>query len=123
MRRFTPGDLDTMNEWYAARGLPRVPRDALPAVGFIVDKLAAGFLYRTDAPGLALVDGVVTAPDAPRLARAKAVEDVVRALSIEARKLRIPRVVGLTSVSGMSRLCERLGWTRIGTYQLLRKDG
>lgn len=121
MRRFVPADLDMLNEWYAARGLPTVPLDAVPALGFITED-AAGFLYRTDAPALALIDGIVTNPETAPRRRAAAVTEIIKRLVTQAHALGVTRLVGLTHKSGMVRLCERLGWLSVGSYQLLRKE-
>lgn len=60
--------------WQRARGLPGDvgPRELYPRTGLVVDGCAAGFLYRTDARGVAYLDGFIADPavDADRRARA-----------------------------------------------------
>jgi hypothetical protein len=122
MRRFTFKDMDALNRWYSARQLPMVPWRALPELGFIVDDVAAGFLYRTDAPELAFLDGFVTNPAAPLRARRHAVQELVEELCNAAYVHGVGCVAGMTEHRSLARLVQRHGFRPIGLYEMLRKE-
>lgn len=122
MRAFLPADLPTVNTWRAARGLPPVPGGTLPSTGYLVEGVAAGFLYLTDAPSVALLDGFVSCPDAPLRARQAALAELVERLLHDAKASGAVHVLGLTSRRSMERLVTRLGFHDAGTYRLMTKE-
>ncbi len=121
MRPYQPSDLPELNRWYAAHGEPPLALALLPPTGYVVEGVAAGFLYRTDAPGLVLVDGLVTSPDAPIRARARALAEIVERIVALARDEGASRVVGFTRSRGMCGLTERLGFKAGDDYCLMVK--
>lgn len=121
MRPFAPQDLDELNRWYAARGLPLVPLSALPAIGVVVDGVAAGFLYRTDSD-IALLDGYVTNPAAGGRARRAAFDAIVEELVRAAKCAGARRVIGMAASGGVSRAVDQLGLRFIGLYSMHARE-
>lgn len=113
MRPFLPADLEEMNGWGRARGLPEVDAAELPALGVIVPGVACGFLIRTEVPGLALLDGLVTAPGAPLRSRYAAAEAITRALIGIAQDQGVRRLLAITRSRGVARIAVRCGM-RVG---------
>ncbi len=99
-------DLPRLGRWLAARGMADGAgwRELYPDVGFVVDDLAIGFLYQTDAPHVAWLDGVVTDPDSTAEQRAKALPQLISALYSEADKLGIRAVFATTSAPSLVEL-------------------
>jgi hypothetical protein len=122
MRRFEPKDLDAINAWLSARALPAAGVDDLGQIGYIVEGVAAGFLLRTDARRVAMLDCFVTNPAAPLRKRYDAVWMLIGRLCAEAHARGIQRLGGFTKSRGMTKLCERLGWTMGDLLVTLRKE-
>ena len=122
MRRFKASDLESVNEWLAARKLPQISCDDVGAIGFIVEGVGAGFLLRTDAKKIAMLDSFVTNPKAPLRARHKAVSALIERICREAKERGISRVCGFTASRGMTWACERLGFQPKEMLLALRKE-
>lgn len=123
MRRFEPHDLAEVNGWYVAHGLCPLSEDVLPATGLIVSGVACAFLYWTDAPGLALLEGLVTNPAARLSARREAVAAILASLAVHARENGVRIVVGFTEKHGVARVLERIGFESCGSYRMLKLEG
>lgn len=104
--------------WMQLRGETLVP-EALPATGFIVPGVAAGFLYRTDS-SIAWIDGLVASKDVPKETRSKALDEIVQALRAEARNSGFKVMMGLTQFQPVVDRALRLGFQRSPkTFQLV----
>lgn len=110
MRRFLTHDLGQVNAWHAARGLPPLSAEVLPVFGLLIDGVAAGWLYRTDAPAICLLDGLVTNPAAPLRARSRAVRSIVEGLTAGAKAGGARSVIAFTKRPSMHRFISRLGF-------------
>lgn len=75
-------DYATLQLWYVARDLPPVDIELLPKMGYIIDDVAALFVYETDSK-ICMIDGTISNPHADK-------EEKQRAwpILIEAAKLR-----------------------------------
>lgn len=118
IRRYRESDYAELSTWYGARGLSPPPPEGLPLTGLWIPSVGAGFLYRTDS-SLALIEGVITNPAAPKRAQACAVAALLRALLDAAGDG--ARVIGFTSILGMARRAQRLGMRETGAYLLMVK--
>lgn len=122
MRRFDISkDLAELNGWYRARGLPEVPLEALPLTGLIVPGVAAGFLYLTDS-SLAMLEGFCTNPQVGRDERARALDQIIAALFVEADRMRCTKVIGLVQSPLIEQLGIKNGARSGGRYVLQVKD-
>lgn len=108
-------DLGNIISWYRVRNLPSPPSWSLSKYGLMVPGVAAGFLYRTDS-GLALVEGLITNPDAPSMVRGRALELVLRNLVAVARDMGFHMVLGFVQSSGSAALARRCGLREVGKY-------
>jgi hypothetical protein len=85
-----------------------------PQTGFVVDDVAAGFLYRTDAPGVAYLDGFVAdMRESPRR-RAAAFIAIAARLVEEADRLGIDLLFAFPSVEALVRMGEPHGFVVFG---------
>lgn len=122
VRRFLPQDLREVNAWYAARGFPQLTERHLPRVGFIVPGVAAGFLYQTDAPAIAMLEGYVSRPRAGVRLVSSAIDDITGALLAEAKLRGVSSVVALTHARGIERRANKFGMRTIGVYAMAAKE-
>lgn len=75
-------DAETVAAWLKPRGLPMVPEDFLPALGFIDPQVACAFAYVADG-GLAVIDRLVTNPMSTPEERSLVVPELFRRLARE----------------------------------------
>lgn len=103
--------LSLLGSWLRGRGQAdgAGPASLYPAVGFVVDGIAIGFLYQTDAPGVAWVDGFVTHPESKPEERAKALRELVEALYAKADALGITVVWSSTAIPSLVELGQACG--------------
>ena len=121
MRRFLPADLETLNAWRVGHGEDALGPEMIPETGFIEDGVAAGFLFRTESPAVAMLDGFVTNPAAPLRARMEAVARIGEGLAAAAREAGIRALTAFTSSRGIRRLAERHGYRSESCVLLCRR--
>ncbi len=80
-----------------------------PETGLVVNGIVVGFLYRTDAPHVAWIDGVVSDPASSRDERAEALSILIPALYAEAEKQGVRLVFATTAVPSLIQLGEACG--------------
>lgn len=122
IRLFHQADLESVNRWYAARGDPALPITMLPEIGIIEEDTAAGFLYRTDAPAMAMLDSFVSNPEAPLRARATALREIAQRLIELAGAGGIRHIMALCKSRGIERLASRMGLHPVGMYVVVGKE-
>ncbi len=94
----------------------------VPEHGAIEPNIAAGFLFCTDAPGVAYMDLFVTNPEAPLVARHSAVTALADWLAGRAGSLGIKHVIALTHLRAMTRIASRLGFRQGGLYRAMIRE-
>lgn len=122
MRRFTASDLPALNDWLEGHHLAPTALADLGGIGFVVDGVAAGFLLRTDARRIAILDAFVTNPTAPLRVRHAAIKALVTKLCDEAKGLGVKKVGGFTNSRGMVQVCHALGFSSVDVFEALRKE-
>lgn len=96
--------LKTRNQADGAGG-----RELYPATGYVVDNIVVGFLYRTDAPGVGWIDGIVSDPGSSESDRAVALKSLVRELYAEADRQGLTLVWACTAVPSLIALGQAAG--------------
>jgi len=122
MRLFHSADLREINVWYASRGEYGLTATAVPETGLIEPHIACGFLYRTDAPAIAMLDSFVSNPEAPLRARATSLREIAQRLMELAEVGGVTHIMALCKSRGISRLADRMGLKPIGFYALAGKE-
>lgn len=119
-RRFDNADVELLNGWLDGHGKPaNLTENELPAVGLIVDDVAAGFLYVTDS-SVAFLENFVSNPKAPKRKVREAVDEIIKRLMIFAHEAGISRLVGLTTRKSMAKRAQAAGFQPTpGAYSLL----
>jgi hypothetical protein len=84
-RRFEPKDFDQVNAWAKEWGSSYEP-DQLPAIGYIVDGIAAYFLYQTDSK-CCWLENLIAKKDIEYHVRDKALSLIIDEILDEAKRL------------------------------------
>ena len=109
VRRVTPQDIGTIQQWYVDRGIPAPNEALIPPTGYMVDDTAAIFMYRTDT-AIALLEGTIANPAAPADDRNEAIDKVLEALEADAATSGVKILLGCSIHSGMSTRMLNRGW-------------
>lgn len=103
--------MSLLGSWLRARGQADGAgwAEMYPPFGLVVDDIAIGFLYRTDAAHIAWLDGVVTDPASTKEQRAEALSKLIPALYAEADRQGIRLVFATTSAPSLVELGKASG--------------
>jgi hypothetical protein len=121
-RIWSHADYPMLCGWWEAHGFPAVPMLRLPPLGIIYDDTAAGFLYMDNGgSGVAMIEWLVTNPEAKPMAAAKALAKVVAALKAEAKRMEYAMILTTCRQPSLAKLLERCGFqiTDTGMIHLL----
>jgi hypothetical protein len=103
-----------LTKWCAQSGFTPGHLGFYPPNGYVVDKCAVGFLFRTDAPKLGYIDNVYTDQTVPALKRVKAIQLLCRKLCERADQLEVELVYAFTDMIALDRICQKNGFIRFG---------
>jgi hypothetical protein len=111
LRQWTPQDYPMLETWWNGHGWPAVPQRVLPPLGVIYNDCAAGWLYMDNGgTGVAMMEWLVTNPDAPLLISARSLTKVVEFLKAEAARMEYPIILTTCRQEGLARLLNRAGF-------------
>lgn len=79
VRRVVDLDFDEISKWAEARSLDMPDKKYFPKTGFIVNGIAAGFIYYTDSP-IAIIDCYLSNPGSLKEDRDKALDLITEEL-------------------------------------------
>lgn len=119
-RRFIKQDLEQLNRWHALYEMPLLRYEDLPAIGYIVPGVCAGFLYQTDS-SLCMLDAFIANPEARGNARREALNSVTELLLTTAKDLCFTTVLAFTQHESIKSRCERYEFTDRGAYNLFSR--
>lgn len=120
VRRYEEKDFPTIKKWGADWGADYV-EDQFPNTGFIVDGVAAYFLYSTDS-NVCWLENMISNKFAEPLARARALDLLVDAILNEARELGFTVAYATTNIIAVAKRARQNG-AAIQTHQyLITKD-
>jgi hypothetical protein len=100
VRRYEPKDYTQIYGWYEKRSLESIPPNFLPEIGFIVDGVGAGFLYKTDSL-VCIIDSAITNPDSDKEIRKNMILKLADRLVKEADNLGFKYVFTNTSFESL----------------------
>lgn len=116
-RFYRPEDLIEINEWYSLRQMTPMRADIIPKVGYIVEGVAAGFLYQTDS-SMCLFDGFIANPLAERHEREEGLDKITDALISQAEKLNFYSIVAMTKHEVIRERCRKYHFAPKGEYHV-----
>ena len=120
LRPYVHNDADRaqLDAWYLAHGYGHLRPGELPATGFLVEGVAAGFLYRTDSDTV-ILEGFITNPAATAAERYQALEQVHAALVAAAKQSGARRLLALTADDSLKQRAQEHGFASLGMFELL----
>lgn len=92
---FTNVHLSMLNSWLEKRGMDLISEEDVPSMGFIVPGIAAGFLRQCEG-NVAIIDSLVTNPDACPVVRHYQLNKIYDWLIAEAESQGIKKLIGFT---------------------------
>lgn len=87
MQQYRPRHYQELCSWYRAWGITPPQEETLAKIGFISPGVAACFVYKGDK--IALIEGLVSNPEAPKEDRQLCIKAVLKACLEEAKGLRV----------------------------------
>jgi hypothetical protein len=118
-RYVTERHYDAFCKWMRFYEIDPIEPGYLPSTGFVIEGLACCFLYRTDSK-LALIEGLVGNPYAPKAESSRALDLVVEATIAEARQQGFGVLQGYTSFDAVVQRAVRHGFGVDGsTFRLV----
>lgn len=117
-RLYTPYDKAELDQWWEAHNMAPIPEGLLPETGYLVQGVAAGFLYRTDS-GVALVENFISNPASAWGVRQEALDAITLALVHHAQAGGFSCLIALTTSQAIHDRAVRLGFRPQGPYQVL----
>lgn len=115
MRYFSKTDYPLFREWLKARGHGVPDLWQLPKVGFI-DGVSCGFLIQTDTP-IAMIDYLVSNPNASVIKRAKSIKGIINRLMGEAKSLNFKIIFANSKIRSVQRLAMSLRFEDLGNFK------
>lgn len=120
-RRYTPADHAELSNWWTAHNLPIIPPNALPVVGFMVQGVAAGFLYQTDSD-VALVENFISNPASHWDDRQTALDSITQHLIDYARFKGRLYLMAMTQSQAIFDRALHFGFKPNGAFHVLNLD-
>jgi hypothetical protein len=121
MRRYDAADYSDLSSWLSKRGMPLSQKMDLPEVGYIEPDVACGFLIQTDTK-TAIIDFVISNPEASRRERNSALNCILRELIKHARWLHYKRINASIQVSVSKELAKSVGFRELGEHSEFMKE-
>lgn len=116
VRRICEADFLRLEEWFKGRGVAMPHRSLFPLNGYIVEGIAAGFLYLTDG-GIGLLDCYITNPETDSKTRSNALDALTEALLSCAHLNRCRLIKCTTKIEAIKKRAERFGFKSVGTFE------
>jgi hypothetical protein len=101
VRKFTKDDMEEVMGWFHSRKIEITP-DYLPETGFIIQGVAAGFIYRTDA-NFCIFECFISNPNTTKEERNTALSSIVANMIQEAKALGFKDAYGFATSKSMIR--------------------
>ena len=121
VRHYVGTDFDQVRGWYEKRGISFNDRNVLPGVGFIVDNVAAGFIYMTDS-NIAFIEGFIANSDTDEMARDSALDVISECLIAHAIVMGCKYIKCETKIKSIELRAKRFGFKSFGETVSLLKE-
>lgn len=115
LRQYVPNDYPELQKLFKTWDLKAPEKAFLPNMGYIVDGVAAGFLYFTDSK-IAIIDNFISNKQSSRQDRDKALDEIVEALLASARTGGAKLVKCDTDIDAIKKRAVKMGFNTVGIY-------
>ena len=116
VKRYMAADYADLVALFHSHNIPAPDMETLPTIGYIWPGVAAGFLYMTDS-SIAIIDNFITGKQAERVAKDKALDEIVLALLAAAKASGSQIVKCDTNIHAIKQRATKHGFDCIGSYQ------
>jgi len=113
-RPYLDTDYEAVSQWWAKHGEKPPAENMYPVRGFIVENVAAAFMYETDS-AISLLEMIIYNPAAPKDTRQKALDEVIEAVILQARGLGYEVLAGFTDMPVVVERSKKFGFVPRGT--------
>jgi hypothetical protein len=118
LRDFTADDYPTVETWWAGHGWSPVPLQILPRLGIIADMhhgetstpTAAAWLYMDNSVGVAMLEWIVTNPEAKPRDVLKAITEAVNFIKTRAAELGYTVILATCRQESLSKVLQKRGF-------------
>jgi len=107
-------------DWLAGHGLAPIPLAMFPPTGYVVEGLAAVFVYHTQST-VAFIETLVSNPGADKRDANRALDAAVRAALRECEDAGCEAVIATTSLPAVARRARKHGFRSEPTRLLIRR--
>lgn len=121
IRTFKPEDYSQLTGWFKHREMNVPPLEILSDVGYIVDDVAAGFIYKTNS-SMAIIDCYVTNPSSDKKDRDIALDWITIHLTAYAKNCGYKLVKCDSKVEKVIKRAINHGFKEVGTFTSLVKE-
>lgn len=118
---FKPEDYVQLTRWFRLREVPVPPLEFLSNHGYIVDDVAAGFLYLTNS-AVGIIDGYVTNPESDKSARDNALDWITIHLTAYAKNSGCKLLKCDSKIKEVIIRAKDHGFKEIGQFTCLAKE-
>lgn len=109
VRRYQEKDYEMIERWAKDRNIKMPPHSWFPKRGWVVDDVAAMFMFKTDSK-LGFIDHFITNPKATEDHRLQATDLLMKSLEDEAEKIGLTDLVGVSNIFKVQALSARYGY-------------
>ncbi len=120
-RRVVDLDFDEIKRWFGIRDERFPDRSLFPDTGFIIDGIAAGFVYFTDS-SIAIIDCYISNPDTDQLSRSDALNAITESLINSAKFHRCKMIKCDTKLESIKARAISHGFKTTGAYESFIKE-
>jgi len=121
IRIFKPEDYTQLTGWFKHREMNVPPQDFLSSMGYIVDNVAAGFIYTTNSC-VAIIDTYITNPDSDKKDRDIALDWITIHLTAYAKNGGYKIVKCDSSIKKVIKRATNHGFKEVGQFTSLVKE-
>lgn len=120
LRKYMKSDFNEISTWFQDRKIA-IQEDYLPATGFIVPGIAAGFIYKTDA-NFCIFECFIANPSKSAEERDVALNNIVAAMIGESKEMGFKEIYGFATSQSMIRRGFEQGFKQLETCTMIVKD-
>lgn len=118
---FKPEDYSQLTGWYKLRDAPVPPIEFFSDHGYIMDGVAAGFLYLTNS-AVAIIDGYISNPESDKNTRDNALDWITIHLTAHAKTAGYKLIKCDSKLKEVITRAKDHGFKEIGQFTCLVKD-
>lgn len=115
-RRVLDLDFDEISRWFDVRGKTMPHRSLFPSTGFIVNGIAAGFVYFTDS-NVAIIEGYISNPHVDSKTRSNALDIITAELLMKAKSSGYKLLKCDTQLEAIKIRAKKHGFKPVGSYE------